>query len=152
LYDVGPNYLVMEFIEGSPVGPADDFRDLLDVATQIADGLAAAHAAGIVHRDLKPANIIRTHDGRVKVLDFGIASFQRSTDDDETLSLALTLPGTAIGTVAYMSPEQARGEPVDARSDLWSLGVVLYEMATGVRPFDGVTGAGAESEGSGRVG
>jgi serine/threonine protein kinase len=110
LYDVGPNYLVMEFIEGSPIAPPDSNRKLLDIAVQIADGLAAAHAAGIVHRDLKPDNILIARDGRVRILDFGLAKITDSPNgnnaDDKT---ALTDAGTTIGTIAWMSPEQARG-------------------------------------------
>jgi eukaryotic-like serine/threonine-protein kinase len=141
LYDVGPNYLVMEYVEGGPVKPTDSSQKLLDVAGQIADGLTAAHAAGIVHRDLKPGNILITRDGRVKILDFGLALVGSASSDavnTEDLT-ALTDRGTTVGTAAYMSPEQARGESLDARTDLWSFGIVLYEMATGVRPFDGPT-------------
>jgi len=112
LYDVGPNYLVMEFVEGSPVAPVDNVRKLLDMAVQIADGLTAAHGADIVHRDLKPGNILVTRDGRVKILDFGLAktatAARAAADATETV---VTDPGTTVGTVDYMSPEQARGDP-----------------------------------------
>jgi serine/threonine protein kinase len=135
LYDVGANYLVMEYIEGSPVSPQDDPRKLLDIAIQIADGLAAAHARGIVHRDLKPANILLTKAGRVKILDFGVAR-QTAAESTQTMTMTITEPGTVVGTVGYMSPEQARGEDTDARSDQFVFGVVLYELACGKRPFD----------------
>ena len=141
LYDVGPDFLVMEFIHGTPIGPVASTRELLDQAAQIADGLVAAHAAGIVHRDLKPANIIVTPDGHVKILDFGLALMTAPTEATLATATVLTNPGTTVGTIAYMSPEQARGQELDVRTDLWSLGVVLYEMATGVRPFDGATSA-----------
>ena len=148
LYDVviskdAPNYLVMEFIEGAPVAPTENIQALLELGVQIAEGMAAAHALGIVHRDLKPGNILVTRAGRVKILDFGLATSAPSSarPADETLTLALTDPGTTVGTVAYMSPEQARGQAVDTRSDLWSLGVILYEMATRTRPFEGPTAA-----------
>jgi len=142
LYDVGPNYLVMEFVDGAPVQPPGDAARLLDLASQITEALVAAHAAGIVHRDLKPDNILFTRDGRVKVLDFGLATGGLDAGLAEALvTQAATAVGTTVGTVAYMSPEQARGETVDARSDLWSLGVVLYELATSARPFGGVTAA-----------
>jgi eukaryotic-like serine/threonine-protein kinase len=141
LYDVGPDYLVMEYIEGGPVRPTKDTRKLLDLALQIADGLAAAHAAGIVHRDLKPANILVTRNEQVKILDFGLAMRDSLPGDVTAPATGLTETGTTVGTAAYMSPEQAQGEPVDARSDLWSFGVVLYELATGVRPFEGPTTA-----------
>jgi TolB-like protein/Flp pilus assembly protein TadD len=115
---------------------------VLQYAAQIAEGLAAAHAKGIVHRDLKPGNVFLTTDGRVKILDFGLATrAAAATATDVTMTAALTDPGTAVGTIAYMSPEQARREPVDARSDLWSLGVVMYELLTGSRPFEGPTQA-----------
>jgi Tol biopolymer transport system component len=107
----------------------------LEIATQIADGLAAAHAAGIVHRDLKPANIMVARDGRVKILDFGLALRQRTSQDSTTM--AMTDEGTVLGTAGYMSPEQVRGETVDHRSDLFSFGVILYEMLGGKRAFAG---------------
>src|SRR5258708_3174090 len=143
LYDVGPNCLVMEFVEGVPIRPPDSPRQLLDLAGQIADGLTAAHAAGIVQRDLKPGNILVTRGGQVKILDFGLAMMAPASTEatHARRTEAVTDAGTTVGTVAYMSPEQARGETVDARTDLWSLGVVLYEMATRVRPFDGSTSA-----------
>jgi serine/threonine protein kinase len=143
LYDVGPNYLVMELVEGTPVGRVADVRQLLDLAIQIADGLAAAHLVGIVHRDIKPSNLLVTSSGHVKILDFGLATVTPTATaaSDVTREALVTEAGTLIGTAAYMSPEQARGEALDARTDLWSLGVVLYEMATGVRPFDGPTSA-----------
>jgi Tol biopolymer transport system component len=107
----------------------------VEIATQLADGLAAAHAAGIVHRDLKPANIMVARDGRVKILDFGLAKQRRTAADSTTLSL--TDEGTVMGTAGYMSPEQVRGEEVDQRSDLFSFGVILYEMLGGKRAFSG---------------
>ena len=140
LHDVGPDYLVMEFVEGVPVSAPDSPRKLLDIAVQIADGLAAAHAAGIVHRDLKPDNILITRDGRVKILDFGLAkaAHEETAPEDATRTVAvnLTNPGTTVGTIAYMSPEQARGEVnLTAQSDQFSLGLVLYELATGNKAF-----------------
>ena len=137
LYDVGPNYLVMEFVEGSPIARADGVRKLLDVAVQIADGLAAAHAGGILHRDLKPDNILLTREGRVKILDFGLAkSLTPRLPDDATLTIGVTDPGTVVGTVNYMSPEQARGDVnLTPQSDQFSFGLVLYELATGKRAF-----------------
>src|SRR5580704_10297151 len=140
LYDVGPDYLVMEFVEGAPVSPPDSPRKLLDMAVQMSEGLAAAHAAGIVHRDLKPDNILITHEGRVKILDFGLAkaAHREITADDATRTVAvhITDPGTTIGTIAYMSPEQARGEVnLAAQSDQFSLGLVLYELAAREKAF-----------------
>ena len=119
-------------------------NEAIDVAIQIASALAAAHAAGIVHRDIKPENVILREDGYVKVLDFGLAKLTERTDDSdsqcETRQIELkTSPGAVMGTVAYMSPEQARGLPVDARTDIWSLGVVLYELVARRKPFDGPT-------------
>jgi serine/threonine protein kinase len=147
LYDLGTlpeggSYLVMEFVDGSPIAPVDSPRKLLDLAVQIADGMAAAHAAGFTHRDLKPDNILITgsqtpHPGRVKILDFGLAKYDASLPESETTRtlIAATNPGTVMGTVAYMSPEQARGEEVDARSDQFSFGLIVYELATGKRAF-----------------
>jgi Tol biopolymer transport system component/predicted Ser/Thr protein kinase len=138
LYDVGPNYLVMEYIEGQPAGRVESPRKLLDLAVQMADGMAAAHAAGLVHRDLKPDNILVTTDGRAKILDFGLAKVARDGPDNDglTRTAGLTDPGTTLGTVAYMSPEQARGDPnLGPQSDQFSLGLVLYEMLTGQRAF-----------------
>ncbi len=142
LYDVGPNYLVMEYVEGEPLQSAPSVDRVMQYALQIADGVTAAHSKGIVHRDLKPGNILVTPDGRVKILDFGLATLLVApAPTDATLTRGLTDPGTAVGTIGYMSPEQARGETVDARSDLWSLGVIFYELLTGVRPFEGTTQA-----------
>ena len=138
LYDVGPNYLVMEYVEGSPLAAGGGFRKILDAAVQIASGLAAAHAAGIVHRDLKPDNILVTAEGRVKILDFGLAKQAVPAPEGDATQAVLTgatNPGTVLGTVFYMSPEQARGAEVDARSDQFSLGLILYELVSGKRAF-----------------
>src|SRR5579864_1830880 len=149
IYDVGQDYIVMEYVEGAPVTPVDSPRKLLDIAVQMSEGLAAAHAAGIVHRDLKPDNVLITRDGRVKILDFGLAKAAHSElgDDDATRTIdpvkrVLTDPGTTVGTVAYMSPEQARGQSnLTAQSDQFSLGLVLYELAAGKRAFRRATNA-----------
>ena len=110
----------------SPIGA------LIDHAIALADALHAAHSRGIIHRDLKPANVFLTEHGMVKILDFGLAKADSDRHDEaRTIDAALTGPGTTLGTLSYMSPEQLRGEAVDARSDLFSLGLVLYEMATG---------------------
>ncbi len=140
LYDVGPDYLVMEFVEGAPVAAPDAARKLLDMAVQMSEGLAAAHAAGIIHRDLKPDNILMTREGRIKILDFGLAKRapENAAPADATVTVArvLTDPGTTIGTIAYMSPEQARGQVnLTAQSDQFSLGLVLYELAAGKKAF-----------------
>jgi len=138
LYDVGPDYLVMEFVEGAPIASVDSTRKLLDIAVQIADGLAAAHAARIIHRDLKPDNILITRDGRVKILDFGLAKVvtEGKPDDKATGAMTRTEAGATAGTIAYMSPEQARGSSdLSAQSDQFSFGLVLYELATGRRAF-----------------
>jgi eukaryotic-like serine/threonine-protein kinase len=139
IYDVGVlpsggGYLVMEYIEGTPLSRVDSPRKLLDIAVQVADGLAAAHAAGIVHRDLKPENLLVTREGRVKILDFGLAKQEHvagAATPDATRTIAVTQPGTILGTIAYMSPEQARAQSLDARSDQFSFGLILYEMAGG---------------------
>ena len=136
----GTSFIVMEHVDGEPFsallkrGPLDP-GTLVDLGAQIAEGLAAAHAAGLVHRDVKPENVLLTRDGRVKVVDFGIA---KDTGVRDT-SLLATRAGTLVGTPYYMSPEQARGEPVDARGDLFALGVLLYEAATEKHPFAGPT-------------
>ena len=122
-----------------------ELSEAVDVAIQVASALAAAHNAGIVHRDIKPENIMLRPDGYVKVLDFGIAklaeagSARLTTPRDEALSLVETNLGSILGTVRYMSPEQACGAQVDKSTDIWSLGVVLYEMVTGHAPFTGDT-------------
>jgi len=135
LYDVGPDYLVMEFINGDPIKAPNDTRKLLDMAVQIADGLAAAHAAGIIHRDLKPGNILLTKNGRIKILDFGLAK-QTIGAGEATQTIS-----AIAGTAAYMSPEQARGQTLDTRSDQFSCGLILYELATGKRAFQRPTAA-----------
>jgi Tol biopolymer transport system component/predicted Ser/Thr protein kinase len=143
LYDVGPNYLVMELIEGPTLaeriqqGPVP-LEEALGIAKQIADALEAAHEKGVVHRDLKPGNIKIKPDGIVKVLDFGLATQIVAREGEETTE-TMTAPGTILGTVAYMSPEQAQGKPVDKRADIWAFGAVLYEMLTGHRTFQGET-------------
>jgi serine/threonine protein kinase/tetratricopeptide (TPR) repeat protein len=141
LYDIGPNYLVMEFIDGTPLAGPLPLDVALRHAVQIADALSAAHAKGITHRDLKPANILVTASG-IKLLDFGLAlltgdSSGRGPSADETVRLGMTMPGTILGTAAYMSPEQAEAKPVDSRADIFSFGLVLYEMLSGRRAFTG---------------
>jgi len=139
LYDLGPDYLVMEYVEGVPIPSSLAAPEAVRLAIQIAAALEEAHAKGIIHRDLKPANILNTSKG-VKLLDFGLAKMEASpASADDTLSMALTEPGVIMGTVAYMSPEQAQGFPVDARSDVFSFGAVLYEMLSGRRAFRGQT-------------
>lgn len=144
LYEVavadGQPYLVLEYVAGAPLRTPLALKDSLNVAIQIADAVAAAHAAGIVHRDLKPANIFVDERGVVKVLDFGLAKVVEPAtgSQDRTQSVqAQTVEGTIVGTVAYMSPEQAEGKPVDARSDIFSFGSVFYEMLSGKPAFGG---------------
>src|ERR1700730_6718434 len=135
VYDVGPNYLVMEFIEGTPLKGALAVDQALRYAVQICDALEAAHKKNITHRDLKPANILVTASG-VRLLDFGLAKIvEAKIPDGSTQTMALTEAGAIMGTAAYMSPEQAKGEEVDARSDIFSFGAVLYEMLSGRRAF-----------------
>jgi eukaryotic-like serine/threonine-protein kinase len=134
IYDVGENYIVLEYVDGEPVRSPDSARKLLDIAVQIADGLAAAHAAGFVHRDLKPANVLITTAGRVKILDFGLAK-EALAATPASEATAITDPGGIVGTIAYMSPEQAGGKALDHRSDQFSFGLILYELATGKRAF-----------------
>src|SRR6185369_5245722 len=143
LYDVGTlpsgeGYLVMEFIEGAPLTGPLALDTALRHATQIADALSAAHLKGITHRDLKPANILVTPSG-IKLLDFGLALLDggQRTATDATATIGLTQAGTILGTAAYMSPEQEAGKAVDARSDIFSFGLVLYEMLSGRRAFTG---------------
>jgi serine/threonine protein kinase len=153
IYEIGQvdgrPFIAMEFVDGETLrqwraGRIVQSGDVLTVAEQVASALAAAHAAGIVHRDLKPENIMVRRDGYVKVVDFGLAKWATPcADSTQALAPGLdtteTTPGVVLGTVRYMSPEQARGLQVDARTDLWSLGVVLYEMLTGCVPFEGPT-------------
>src|SRR5690349_20917758 len=133
IYDVGGDYLVMEYVDGDPIRPPDNTRKLLDIAVQIADGLATAHTAGFVHRDLKPSNILLTKDGRAKILDFGLAKLSAAGATETTRTYSQ--PGTITGTPAYMSPEQACGQELDVRSDQFALGLILYELAAGRRAF-----------------
>ena len=142
----GQAYIVMELVEGEPLNTRLDRGPLaadeeLRYGLQLADALAHAHARGVMHRDFKSANVVITPEGRAKVLDFGLAKRLSGVElpPATTESQALTKPGVLVGTLAYMAPEQLRGEPAEAHSDVWALGVVLYEMAAGTRPFQGQT-------------
>src|SRR5207249_8480857 len=160
IYDLdqyeGQHFIVIEFLEGHTLkhrinGKPIDLERVPEYGFQMADALEAEHAKAIIHRDIKPANIFITDRGQVKILDFGLAKVEKlklggdstsfSFDDTNAETGALTSPGSAIGTIMYMSPEQARGGLVDARTDLFSLGTVLYQMATGSLPFAGDTSA-----------
>jgi serine/threonine protein kinase len=143
----GMHFITMELVKGKTLAemlPAEGFAlgTFFAIAIPLTDALAAAHQRGIAHRDLKPANVMVSDDGRVKVLDFGLAAATPdcvNRDGHEVLTRSATQDGHIIGTPAYLSPEQAEGKPVDARSDIFSLGVVFYEMVTGERPFGGDT-------------
>jgi len=146
LYDVGPNYLVMEYVEGPDLRGPLDFDDALPIIQQLIDGIEAAHEKNIIHRDLKPANIKITPEGVVKILDFGLAKAMEppppsgtNPDNSPTFTMGATAVGTILGTAAYMAPEQAKGKQADKRSDIWSFGVILYEVLTGKRLFPGET-------------
>jgi serine/threonine-protein kinase len=147
LYDVGPNYLVMELVEGEELSCPAPIETAVNYGRQIADAIEAAHEKGIVHRDLKPANIKVTPSGTVKVLDFGLAKAleqeipQAQAQNSPTLSMTMTRAGMILGTAAYMSPEQAKGKSADRRADIWAFGVVLFEMLAGGQAFTGETAA-----------
>lgn len=138
------SFIVTEFVEGQTLHAriqqgVIEIQEAVEIAIQVASALSAAHTAGIVHRDIKPANIMLRPDGLVKVLDFGIAKYIQPEQTQHAETILQTAPGSIVGTAAYMSPEQARGTAVDRRTDFWSLGVILFEMVSGTRPFTGDT-------------
>jgi len=140
LFDIGDDYLVLEYVEGKPLSSPLPEQEAVKLAIQIATALEAAHKKGIIHRDLKPSNIMVSDEGTVKLLDFGLAKLyeqDQSTSNLPTADFTATQAGAILGTVAYMSPEQAQGQPVDVRSDIFSFGLVLYEMLSGRRAFSG---------------
>ena len=144
IHDIGSGYLVLEYIEGEPLHGPLTVTDAIRLALQIASALEAAHQRGILHRDLKPSNILVTRQGAVKLLDFGLAKSMGSIvvdPEDVTSPVVATAAGAVWGSPAYMSPEQAEGKPLDARSDIFSFGVVVYEMLSGKRAFAGSTAA-----------
>src|SRR5438034_9653087 len=148
--EAGRHYIATEFVDGETLrrrlsGPPMDLSEVLSVGIQMAGALEEAHAAGIIHRDIKPENIMIRRNGHIKMLDFGLAKLTETLSADEPDTEAVTRAqvrtdaGVVLGTSQYMSPEQARGLPVDARTDIWSFGVVLYEMVAGRAPFTGDT-------------
>jgi serine/threonine-protein kinase len=142
LYDVGPDYLVLEFVEGESPAGAMPFDDALPIIKRLIDGIEAAHEKNIIHRDLKTANIRITPEGVVKILDFGLAKAgepESASDvaNSPTFTMGATQAGMILGTAAYMAPEQAKGKAADRRSDIWSFGVVVYELLVGRPPFEG---------------
>lgn len=141
IYDIGPDYLIMEYIEGKPLAGPLPVDEALRMGIQVADALAAAHARGILHRDLKPGNILVTDTGTIKLIDFGLAKQMSDPDAEITRSLE----GAIVGTIAYMAPEQAQGQAMDERSDVFSFGAVFYEALSGQRPFRGGSTAGVVS-------
>src|SRR4030095_11806269 len=152
IYEIGEtdqlHFIATEFIDGQTIrerigATRVKLSEVLDITSQVASALAKAHQSGIIHRDIKPENIMINRDGYVKVLDFGLAKLAEhklgSDSEAQTMAQINTEPGRVMGTTRYMSPEQARGFDVDARTDIWSLGVMIYEMLTGVAPFEGST-------------
>src|SRR3977135_2880994 len=138
IHDIGPGYLVLEYVEGESLHGAMAVEQALRLALQIGSALEAAHGRGILPRDLKPANIMVTREGTAKLLDFGLAKLLGSPEGGPR-DVTGTVEGTVLGTAAYMSPEQAEGKPLDARSDVFGFGAVLYEMLSGARAFPGTT-------------